>query len=142
MSTSVDAAREWMDEGDHLLARAYEYLSGAVTDPMQAALAADYFSLAAQTYLSGAVAHLSGAASVAGPLPDVQQLTHQLTGRLRAEAAAADRSSSSPVVVTAGRRAQAFAEALRERFLTAIPEAFGHPSNGIVERFPSSVRSR
>ena len=141
MSTSVDAAREWMDEGDHLLARAYEYMAGAVTDPVQAALAAEYFSQAAQTYLGAAVVHQSGAGSVASPLPDVQQLTHQLTGRLRAEAVAADRIASSPTVTTA-RRAQSLAETLRERFSMAIPEAFGQPSSGIAERFASGTRSR
>ncbi len=141
MSSTADAAREWMDEGDHLLARAYEFLAGAATDPVQAALAADYFSKAAQTYLGGAVAQQSGGASVASPLPDAQELMTRLTGRLRAEAIAADRSSSARVV-PAGSRPQALAEALRERFTRVIPEEFGQLSNGMVERLPSEARSR
>ena len=141
MPQTTDTAREWMDEGDHLLARAYEYLAGAATDPTQAAIAAEYFSQAAQTYLGGAVAHQSGDTSVAAPLPDVETLTNQLSGRLRAEALAAQhvpaRSGSG-----GSSRSQAVAESLRDRLSSAIPESFSQPLHDAGARQPLGGRGR
>ena len=141
MAQGADAARDWMDEGDHLLARAYEHLAGAVTDPTQAAMAAEYFSQAAQTYVGGAVAHQSGDTSVAAPLPDMDTLTGQLSGRLRAEVVAAQhvpaRSRSG-----GSSRAQAVAEALRDRLSSAIPESFSQPLHDAGARQPLGGRGR
>ena len=133
MSGDVTAVREWMNEGDRLLAQAYAHLDAAAADPAQAELAREYFSRAAQTYVGGAVAYQRGSAAVAPALPETDALIDDLTGRLRAEVTAAKRASAGNAT-TSTAAAQAFAEAVRERFSRAVPEAFSGPSSRGAER--------
>ena len=141
MASTADSAREWMDEGDHLLGRAYEFLATAASDPTHAEMAAEYFSKAAQTYLGGAVEYQSGATLRDSTLPDADHLTDKLTGRLRAEAIAARRTSTTSAATVAA-AAQAFAETLRDRFARAVPEAFTQSAAPSTERPLTEARSR
>jgi hypothetical protein len=141
MASAADSAREWMDEGDHLLGRAYEFLATAALDPTHAEMASEYFSRAAHTYLGGAVEYQSGATLRDATLPDADHLTEKLSGRLRAEAIAARRTSATSAT-TGAAAAQAFAETLRDRLARAVPEAFTQPTGPTSERPLTHVRSR
>jgi hypothetical protein len=132
MST-FDDVREWMAEGDRLLAQAYDYLHGSDSDPSQLALADHAFSRAAQAYLSGGVESQHGAQATmkaGAPIEDPAELVRRLDGRLRGEAEAAQQSGGRHALTHAdggrGRaeRARAFAEDLRERFSYVAPELF------------------
>ena len=53
MQPNLEDVREWMAEGDRLMAEAYDYLNIGTGDPMQLDLAGRHFSRAAQAYLAG-----------------------------------------------------------------------------------------
>src|SRR5581483_531356 len=147
MATDVTAIREWMDEGDRLLARAYEHLAAAGGDPAQTEIAAEYFAQAAQTYLAGAVEYQHGDHAIGGTVPTSDELTARLTDRLRAEAIAARHvathaeSSASPSHASL-ERSQTFAEGLRDRFAHALPDAFHGTSTPVPQAMDLFSRSR
>lgn len=149
--SSLDDTREWMAEGDRLLAQAYDYLSGSESDPAQLSLADDAFSRAAQAYLSGGVESQHGAQATmeaGAPIDDATELIQRLDGRLRGEADAAQQSggrhSLTPGDGGRGRaeRARAFAEDLRERFSYVAPELFTDRTDADREQAHVLSRSR
>jgi len=66
MPANLEDVREWMAEGDRLMAQAYDYLDVGTDDPLQLDLAGRHFSRAAQAYLAGGVEYQHG------PEPAVQ----------------------------------------------------------------------
>lgn len=151
MQPNLEDVREWMAEGDRLLAQSWDYLSASEADPAQLNLAGHYCSRAANAYLAGAVEYQHGPQAVAraGALPDdAPQLVQQLEGRLRAEADAAQHSAmrrrltSSDSRRAAVERAQTLAEELRERFAHAEPELFIRAADSGFGRTDSHTWSR
>ena len=61
MPANLEDVREWMAEGDRLMAQAYDYLDVGTDDPLQLDLAGRHFSRAAQAYLAGGVEYQLGA---------------------------------------------------------------------------------
>ena len=55
MQANLEDVREWMEEGDRLLAQSWDYLAASEADPAQLDFAREYFSRAAHAYLAGAV---------------------------------------------------------------------------------------
>lgn len=147
MPADMTAIREWMDEGDRLLARAYEQLAAAGGDPAQTEVASQYFAQAAQTYLAGAVEYQHGQHAIAATVPTADELTSRLTDRFHAEAVAARQAStyaesSAPQRQGAVARSQAFAEGLRDRFSHALPDAFHGGSSPVSQTVDPLARSR
>ena len=151
MQPNLDDVREWMAEGDRLMAQAYDYLNIGTADPMQLDLAGRHFSRAAQAYLAGGVEYQHGpnAAVQAGAvIDDPAELIRRLDGLLRDEAYAAASAAGghAPVSDTARRaaaeRSRTFAEELRERFAHAAPDLFTRPAESGFERTAGSVRGR
>jgi hypothetical protein len=143
MPSSLDEVRDWMEEGDRLLARAWEHLAASDADPSMRELADGHFSRAAQTYLGGAVEYQRGPGTAmrsGGDFDEPAQLIQRLDGRLRVEAEAAwvDSTRSSAALQDDDRssveRARTFAEQLRDRFSRAVPEAFNRSIDADVER--------
>src|SRR5947208_1681795 len=92
MPANLEDVREWMAEGDRLMAQAYDYLNIGTADPMQLDLAGRHFSRAAQAYLAGGVEYQHGpdAALQGGAvIDDPAELIRRLDGHLRDEADAA-----------------------------------------------------
>ena len=151
MPANLEDVREWMAEGDRLMAQAYDYLDVGSADPMQLDLAGRHFSRAAQAYLAGGVEYQLGADApqqAGSMIDDPAALIGRLDGRLRDEADAAAKAAGghAPVLGDARRaaaeRARAFAEDLRERFEHAAPDLFTRPTESGVERTAVSVRGR
>ena len=147
MPAEMTAIREWMDEGDRLLARGYEQLTAAGGDPAQTDLASQYFAQAAQTYLAGAVEYQYGQHTIAATVPTADELTSRLTDRFHAEAVAARQAatyaeSSAPPRQGSLTRSQTFAEGLRDRFSHALPEAFHGGSSPVSQTMDLFSRSR
>lgn len=151
MPANLEDVREWMAEGDRLMAQAYDYLHGGADDPLQLDLAGRHFSRAAQAYLAGGVEYQLGAdAPVQGGdlIDDPAALIRRLDGHLRDEADAAAKAAGGRAPVpgdarrAAAERARAFAEDLRERFEHAAPDLFTRPTESGFERTVVSVRGR
>lgn len=151
MQPNLEDVREWMAEGDRLMAEAYDYLNIGTSDPMQLDLAGRYFSRAAQAYLAGGVEYQHGpdAAVQAGDvIDDPAALIARLDGHLRDEAdvAANTAGGQSPTPDDARRaaaeRSRTFAEELRDRFSHAAPHLFTRPAGSGFERTVVSVRGR
>ena len=151
MSANLEDVREWMAEGDRLMAQAYDYLHGGADDPLQLDLAGRHFSRAAQAYLAGGVEYQLGAdAPVQGAdlIHDPAALIGRLDGHLRDEADAAAKAAGGPSPAahdarrSAVERSRTFAEELRERFSYAAPHLFTRPAESGVQRTPVSVRGR
>ena len=151
MQPNLEDVREWMTEGDRLLAEAYDYLNIGTEDPMQLDLAGRHFSRAAQAYLAGGVQYQHGPdAAVEGGavIDDPAELIGRLDGHLRDEAdAAANAAGGHAPALDNGRRAAAersrtFAEELRERFAHAAPDLFTRPAESGFERTAASARGR
>src|SRR5712691_12305777 len=89
MQLNLEDVREWMAEGDRLMAQAYDYLNIGTVDPLQLDLAGRHFSRAAQAYLAGGVDYQHGPdAAVQGGavIDDPAELIRRLDGHLRDEA--------------------------------------------------------
>ena len=151
MSANLEDVREWMAEGDRLMAQAYDHLNIGTADPMQLDLAGRHFSRAAQAYLAGGVEYQHGpdATVQAGAvIEDAAALIRRLDGQLRNEADAAanaaGRHAGAPGEArrAAAERARTFAEDVRERFSHAAPDLFTRPAESGVERTAVSVRGR
>ena len=152
MQPNLEDVREWMAEGDRLMAQAYDYLNIGTGDPMQLDLAGRHFSRAAQAYLAGGVEyqqHGPDAPAQAGaPIDDAAALISRLNGHLRDEADAAAKAAGghSPTPHDARRaateRSRTFAEELRDRFSHAAPHLFTRPAESDFERTVVSVRGR
>jgi hypothetical protein len=147
MPADITAIREWMDEGDRLLARAYEHLAAAGGDPAETEVASSYFAQAAQTYLAGAVEYQHGDHAIGATVPTTDELTSRLTDRFRAETIAARHASthaesSAPSTQRSLARSQTFAEGLRDRFAHALPEAFHGGSAPVPQPMDLFSRSR
>ena len=151
MQPNLEDVREWMAEGDRLMAQAYDYLNIGTDDPMQLDLAGRHFSRAAQAYLAGGVEYQHGpdAALQAGAvIDDPAALIRRLDGHLRDEADAAANAAGGPTPGadnarrTAAERSRTFAEDLRERFAHAAPDLFTRPADSGLERTGVSVRVR
>jgi len=149
--SNLDDVREWMAEGDRLLAEAYDYLHGSDSDPAQLALADHAFSRAAQAYLAGGVESQHGAEATmqaGAPVEDAAELVRRLDGRLRGEAEAAQQSGGRHALTHADsdrsrtERARAFAEDLRERFSYVAPELFTDRTDTDREQAHVLSRSR
>ena len=150
MQANLEDVREWMEEGDRLLAQSWDYLAASDADPAQLDFAREYFSRAAHAYLAGAVDFQRGpqaAHRVGIAADDAAQLIPQLEGHLRAEADAAQRSAlrlrrPQEARRAAAERAQVLAEELRERFAHAQPELFTRPLDAGFGRTDSQTWSR
>lgn len=150
MQLNLEDVREWMEEGDRLLAQSWDYLAASEADPAQLDFAREYFSRAAHAYVAGAVDFQQGvqAAHRAGiAANDAVQLIPHLNGHLRAEAEAAQRSAQrlrrpQDARRAAVERAQTLAEELRERFAHAQPELFTRPLDSGFGRTDSPAWSR
>ncbi len=150
MQANLEDVREWMEEGDRLLAQSWDYLAASEADPAQLDFAREYFSRAAHAYLAGAVDFQQGAQAAhrAGiAADDAAQLIPRLGGHLRAEAEAAQRSAQrlgrpQDARRAAVDRAQTLAEELRERFAHAQPELFTRPLDAGFGRTDSPTWSR
>jgi hypothetical protein len=151
MPANLEDVREWMAEGDRLMAQAYDYLDVGTDDPLQLDLAGRHFSRAAQAYLAGGVEYQLGADAPvqAGDLiDDPAALIGRLDGRLRDEADAAAKAAAGHSPVPGGlrravaERSRAFAEDLRERFEHAAPDLFTRPTESGFERPAVAVRGR
>ena len=44
MQANLEDVREWMEEGDRLLAQSWDYLAASAADPAQLDFAREYFS--------------------------------------------------------------------------------------------------
>jgi hypothetical protein len=151
MPANLEDVREWMAEGDRLMAQAYDYLDVGTDDPLQLDLAGRHFSRAAQAYLAGGVEYQHGpdAPVQAGAvIDDPAALIRRLDGHLRDEADAAAKAAGghSPAPDDARRaaaeRSRTFAEDLRERFSHAAPNLFTRPAESGFERTAVSGRGR
>ena len=151
MSANHDDVREWMAEGDRLMAQAYDSLSVGADDPLQLDLAGRHFSRAAQAYLAGGVEYQLGPDApvrASSLIDDPAALICRLDGHLRDEADAAAKAAAghAPVAGDARRaaaeRARAFAEDVRGRFEHAAPDLFTRPTESGFERTSVSVRGR
>jgi hypothetical protein len=150
MQANLEDVREWMEEGDRLLAQSWDYLAASDADPAQLDLARGYFSRAAHAYLAGAVDFQQGAQAahrLGVATDDAAQLIPHLDGHLRAEAEAALRSAArhrrpQEARRAAVERAQTLAEELRERFAHAQPELFTRPLDAGFGRTDSQTWSR
>ena len=151
MPANLEDVREWMAEGDRLMAQAYDYLDVGTDDPLQLDLAGRHFSQAAQAYLAGGVEYQLGsdAPQQAGSMiDDPAALIGRLDGRLRDEADAAAKAAGGPSAAThearrsAVERSRTFAEELRERFSYAAPDLFRRPAESGVQRTAVSARGR
>lgn len=150
MQSNLEDVREWMAEGDRLMAQAYDYLNIGTGDPMQLDLAGRHFSRAAQAYLAGGVEYQHGPAPVqaGAAIDDPAALIGRLDGHLRDEADAATNAAGgqSPTPGDARRaaaeRSRTFAEELRDRFSHAAPHLFTRPAELGFERTAVSVRGR
>jgi hypothetical protein len=150
MQVNLEDVREWMEQGDRLLAQSWDYLAASEADPAQLDLAREYFSRAAHAYLAGAVDFQQGvqaAHRVGTAANDAAQLIPHLDGHLRAEAEAAQRSAQRLRRAQDARRAiveraQTLAEELRERFAHAQPELFTRPLDAGFGRTDSPTWSR
>jgi hypothetical protein len=151
MQPNLDDVREWIAEGDRLMAQAYDYLNIGAADPMQLDLAGRHFSRAAQAYLAGGVEYQHGPdAAVQGGavIDDPAELIGRLDGHLRdeADAAANVAGGQAPAPDNARRaaaeRSRTFAEELRERFAHAAPDLFTRPTEAGFERSAVPVRGR
>ena len=86
MPANLEDVREWMAEGDRLMAQGYDYLHGGADDPLQMDLAGRHFSRAAQAYLAGGVEYQLGADApvpAASVIDDPAALIRRLDGHLR-----------------------------------------------------------
>ena len=151
MPANLEDVREWMAEGDRLMAQAYDYLDVGTDDPLQLDLAGRHFSRAAQAYLAGGVEYQHGpdpAVQAGAVIDDPAALIGRLDGHLRDEADAAAKAAGGPSPAThearrsAVERSRTFAEDLRERFSYAAPDLFRRPAESGVQRTPVSVRGR
>ena len=151
MPANLEDVREWMAEGDRLMAQAYDDLHGGADDPLQLDLAGRHFSRAAQAYLAGGVEYQlrpDAPAQAGSVIDDPAALIRRLDGHLRDEADAAAKAAGRHAPVpgdvrrAAAERARAFAEDLRERFEHAAPDLFTRPAESGVERTAVSVRGR
>ena len=151
MPANLEDVREWMAEGDRLMAQAYDYLDVGTDDPLQLDLAGRHFSRAAQAYLAGGVEYQLGADApqqAGSMIDDPAALIGRLDGRLRDEADAAANAAAGPSPAThdarrsAVERSRTFAEELRERFSYAAPDLFTRPTESGLERTAVSVRGR
>ena len=99
MPANLEDVREWMAEGDRLLAQAYDYLNVGTADPLQLDLAGRHFSRAAQAYLAGGVEYQHGpdpAVQAGAVIDDPAALIGRLDGHLRDEADAAAKAAGGP----------------------------------------------
>jgi len=151
MPANLEDVREWMAEGDRLMAQAYDYLNIGTADPMQLDLAGRHFSRAAQAYLAGGVEYQHGPDATVQPgsaIEDTAALIGRLNGHLRDEADAAANAAGGHAPApdearrAAAERSRAFAEDLRERFEHAAPDLFTRPTDLGFERTAVSVRGR
>ena len=151
MPANLEDVREWMAEGDRLMAQAYDYLDVSADDPLQLDLAGRHFSRAAQAYLAGGVEYQHGpapAVQAGAVIDDPAALIGRLDGHLRDEADAAAKAAGGRASApgdgrrAAAERSRAFAEDLRERFEHAAPEFFTRPAESGVQRTAVSVRGR
>ena len=151
MSANLDDVREWMAEGDRLMAQAYDYLDVGADDPLQLDLAGRHFSRAAQAYLAGGVEYQHGpdpAMQAGDVVDDPAALIGRLNGHLHDEADAAAKAAGGPSPAThearrsAVERSRTFAEGLRERFSYAAPDLFRRPAESGVQRTAVSARGR
>jgi len=150
MSAHVEEVREWMAEGDRLMAQGYDYLNMGA-DPLQLDLAGRHFSRAAQAYLAGAVEYEHGPEAIVqagAAIDDPAELVRRLDGHLRDEADAAGKAAGGPSPAphearrAAAERSRTFAEELRDRFSHAAPDLFTRPAESSLERTTGSVRGR
>jgi hypothetical protein len=151
MPANLEDVREWMAEGDRLMAQGYDYLQGGADDPLQMDLAGRHFSRAAQAYLAGGVEYQLGPdnpVQAGSAIDDPAALIPRLDGHLRHEADAAAKAAGghAPAPGDARRavaeRSRAFAEDLRERFEHAAPDLFTRPAESGFERPAIAVRGR
>ena len=151
MPTNLEDVREWMAEGDRLMAQAYDYLNVGTADPMQLDLAGRHFSRAAQAYLAGGVEYQHGPSATvqAGAVIDnPAALIRRLDGQLRSEAEASANAAGGHAAApsetrrAAAERSRTFAEDVRDRFSHAAPDLFARPAESAVQRTAVSVRGR
>lgn len=151
MAANLEDVREWMAEGDRLMAQAYDYLNVGTADPLQLDLAGRHFSRAAQAYLAGGVEYQHGpdaSVQAVAKIDDPVALIGRLNGNLRDEADAAAKAAGGHAFApdgarrAAAERSRTFAEELRERFEHAAPDLFTRPTESGFERTAVSVRGR
>ena len=66
MPANPEDVREWMAEGDRLMAQAYDYLHGGADDPLQLDLAGRHFSRAARYWRVASSISWGGRPAAAG----------------------------------------------------------------------------
>lgn len=154
MAGGLDYAKEWMRNGDRLLARASERLAAFESDAdrLHVDMAVHEFSRAAQMYLTGAVEYQRGRDTTVlatSSLDETVRLVQHLEGRLRSEAEAAWQTAKPHLLPSEESNrasgldaARAFAESLRERLAYAVPELFDRGPSGDPGRDPRLPRSR